>query len=367
MRARVAIRWRGAEFPAAGLLQRIQGQGPGEVIAILAAPGAAWREEIGAALPWQGVSVVDPRQSLALWADPSGASGALLGLTTAFVLAEHFRAPFTPQPGPWPPVAAVWLGPPQPLSTDLPIRAEQARRGGPEIEAAAAALVTDADPAVRLGLSVRVQQQAILLRLSADPEPMIRARAADLLGQAVAIDGWRAEDAFSVAAGLSNEMLARIAAAAGEDARASARVRYAYAQELSRRKDFPAALAAAQQAVQEDPGFGPGWFRLGEYALRLKQEPEALAAFQRFLATDDRPLAMEGWAWYHLDRHEEAITRFRKAVAADPSNRWAWDGIALISRARDDRRNELGALRRILKMEPGNEKIRQRIDELEGK
>ncbi len=209
----------------------------------------------------------------------------------------------------------------------------------------------------------------LLLRLarSVPMRDAFRARAADLLGQAVAIDGWRAEDAFSVAAGLSNEMLARIAAAAGEDARASARVRYAYAQELSRRKDFPAALAAAQQAVQEDPGFGPGWFRLGEYALRLKQEPEALAAFQRFLATDDRPLAMEGWAWYHLDRHEEAITRFRKAVAADPSNRWAWDGIVVISRARDDRRNELGALRRILKMEPGNEKIRQRIDELEGK
>lgn len=266
--------------------------------------------------------------------------------------------------------AASWAMPLDPWAHLTVARghAALARREDPEAHAFAA------DQAIARALWLRprdprllIAAAELLLRLARalPTRDAFQARAADLLGRAVAIDGWRAEDAFRVAEPLPMPMLERIAMAAGEDARAGARVRYALAQELARRGAHSEAYAAAKRAVAEDPAFGPGWFRLGEYALKVGQPEEARAAFDTFLTMSDRPLAMEGWALYQLQRQDEAMARFRKATAKDPGNRWAWEGVALISRQREDRRNELSALRHILKIAPEDARVQARIRELE--
>jgi len=154
--------------------------GRGSVVAVLGPGDTSWAAEAAAALPWLGVDVVDAASSTALWADPSVAVGepAVAGLVAARVIAAHFDLPYTPPPSAPAPVAglAQHLVPSAAVDLVDPRARATAALAHPDM-----ALMVDREVATRLALASSTTEQAVLIHLARDPEPLVRARAADRL------------------------------------------------------------------------------------------------------------------------------------------------------------------------------------------
>ncbi len=236
---------------------------------------------------------------------------------------------------------------------------------------AAEGLVADAAIARAIELhpnDPRVQLQAawVWARL-AEPTALPTAfeeRATRALMTAVAADGWRAEAAFKVARTLPAASIDRVGAAASSEPVSRSRTLYQYGVVLEERKALVGARAAFEEAAGLDPQFGPSAFRAGLLA-RQREDPEAARRwFHAFLAGRSRPVGMEGWTYYFLDEPEAAEVRFRRAVAADPKNRWAWEGLAAIGRVRGDPAAECEAWSKVLAITPAHAQALARAADL---
>ncbi len=190
-------------------------------------------------------------------------------------------------------------------------------------------------------------------------------RATALLVEAVTTDGWRAEEAFEIARALGTGSVDRLGAAASTTSMVSrSRTLYQYGLVLVDQGRSAEARANLEAAAGADPTFGPPHFHAGQLARLAGDEPNAEAHFRAFLAARDRPVGMEGWVLYGLGEREAAEVRFRRAVAVDRNNRWAWEGLAAIAGDRADPRAETEALRRILAITPGHPAATLRLAEL---
>lgn len=232
----------------------------------------------------------------------------------------------------------------------------------------------NADSAVARALVLRPKDPRLLLAAadvlirvgrSTPSKDAWQTRATMLLKEAVALDGWRAEEAFAVGHILSLDNLAKIADVDSE--RASWRVRYAYALTLQERGQYEAALAACQQVITAEPAFGSAAFRAAEISMRMGNKAQALQYYKQFLDAKERPIAMEGWAWLQLGELEQASSRFRQAVKEDNRNRWAWQGMVEVAHRREDNRAEISALEHLLKLDPSNAAIVERLSTLREK
>jgi Tfp pilus assembly protein PilF len=182
--------------------------------------------------------------------------------------------------------------------------------------------------------------------------------------EAVKLDFWRAETAFTLADRLDAADAELIAAQRGEG-KGAARVDYYWAQSLARRKDSAAAASAYRRSVSEDPDFGPSSFQLAAISYAAGDVAATAAAVRVFLAAKDKPIAMEGWAYLMVGNLESAESRLRSAVDAAPSNRWAWEGLAEVYSQRGDKHQEAAVWRAVLKNDPNHTRAAARLRALE--
>jgi O-antigen ligase/tetratricopeptide (TPR) repeat protein len=301
-----------------------------------------------------------------VWFEPERAAGTRAGIVTwgEHAAAEVARTPLDP----W---AHAALAEAEAVLAREAWKAGGSRAvgGAPEDHALRADLaltralvLRGRDPRVEL-----VVAHTLLVLAAESPTPdAFRARAADVLADAVGRDAWRAEDAFSLAADLPAEALARIDAAATGTPRSQARVHHYFGVALDALGRHTDALAAQQAAIAADPRYGPALFTAG-IALRRNGDPTAGdALLRRFLTADERAGGMEGWALLELGELDAAQVRLRRVVAAVPDNRWAWQGLAEIGRRLDDVDDERAALRRLRALDPGDSAVRDRLATLEG-
>ncbi len=207
------------------------------------------------------------------------------------------------------------------------------------------------------------QALALLAEGSGTPDAF-RARAVDALTDAVRRDPWRAEEAFAIARALPIEALAQIDAAAGGTPRFRARVHYLYGKALEARGQRADALAAQESAAEADPRYAPALFAAAVLRRSEGDDTAADALLRRFLVAEERPAGMEGWALLTLGEVDEAKVRFQRVVRAAPTNRWAWEGLAEVSKRKKEVENERAALERIVAIDPGQRAARQRLNTL---
>ncbi len=217
------------------------------------------------------------------------------------------------------------------------------------------------DPRVLLSLG----QSLSLLAERAPTPDAFRERAVRMLVGAVALDGWRAEEAFAIADGLPDADLARIAAAGKGTPRAIARVHTAHGKALERRGRAAAAATAYDAAIEADGKYGPALFAAGVLARQRGDAAVSEALLRRFVAADERPGGMEGWAYVLLGELDQAEMRLRRVVAQAPSNRWAWEGLAEVAKQRGQVGDERAALQRILAIDPSHRHAKARLAALE--
>ena len=215
----------------------------------------------------------------------------------------------------------------------------------------------------RLELAVALSM-ARLVDDSSTPDAW-RERTVQRLMASVAMDAWRAHDAFLIAKGFALPDLQRLAGAVGGDARSRSRVLYEYASMLEQRGHRAEALAAYTTAADADADFGPPSYKAGVIELALGRPEEGRGHLHAFLAAQDRPEGMEGWALLYLEDVDGADSQLRRAVTNAPKNRWAWEGLAEVARRRQDRRSEIAAYRKILELSPGDAAVLTRIRTLE--
>ena len=189
-------------------------------------------------------------------------------------------------------------------------------------------------------------------------------RATRLLIGCVGLDGWRAEDAFRLARKLPLEAADRIGAAASEERVSRSRTLYQYGALLDERGRTEDATRILEQAALADPQYGPPAFRAGVVARRRRDDASASRWFHLFIAARDRPTAMEGWSLLYLDEPAAAEVRFRRALADNPRNRWAWEGVAAVASSRSDRAGECTAWRQVLALTPSHPQAQARTTEL---
>lgn len=193
------------------------------------------------------------------------------------------------------------------------------------------------------------------------------ARATALLVDAVARDGWRADEAFALAADLPDAALGQIAAAATRLPRPRARVAYAHGKALERRGRLDAAAAAHAEAIAADGAYAPALFAAAVLARGRGEDDAAAALLRRFLTAEEKGGGMEGWALLMLGELDAAQTRFRRVVEQDPRNRWAWEGLAEVGKRRNDETAERAALQKILWLDPAHKAALGRLSVLDAK
>lgn len=317
-------------------LQRPQGQ----VVAVLAPGDPTWAERAEEALPWAGFSIVDPTRSARPWLDTP--TDELAGYVAAWVVAEHYqkcvRPCFVPVQATLPAGLDVLLGPWDPAllaAPDVRTRAEAVRHGGD-----LSAFLQDS-VAVRLGVASATKDPTLLGRLAADPEPLVRARAADSLTD-VAILTTLSTDPSSVVRVVATDRLGRLETPDAAPAlRAAARSPDAYqrwkaawglgklpgntdallplladpdidvrreaARSLGRQHD-PAAVEPLISALKDPNSFVRRWAAVG---LGEERDPRALDAL---LAAARDPTALVAQSAAH------ALANLGRSVPAPPFN-----------------------------------------------
>jgi tetratricopeptide (TPR) repeat protein len=199
----------------------------------------------------------------------------------------------------------------------------------------------------------------------------LRARAADLCARAVALDPWRASDAFQVVRAAGMEGLRRVgeaAPAAGGRARArvltaQGRAFEALGAELpDARRAAADAYAAARRA---DARYAPGDFAAGELLRRTGDAAGSAAALREAVNGDELGAAMEGWARLHLGEPVRAAARFEAALRHDPGHRWALEGLVEAELAAGDTTDAIRALRRLVAVVPDDVRLRTRLEGLQ--
>lgn len=285
----------------------------------------------------------------------AGADEALARWTDA--QASAARAPLDPWRQARLARAAAWMNRSTPVG--VAVAGLQRDGFGAQAEAALARIAVLRPQDARLA----VVSAAVLLDLRGF-ESSRRIRARDLLVHAVALDPWRAEAAFALTDGMELDDLERIASGRGEG-KGAAKVDYALAQALARRGEKAAAEAAYVRASQEDPDFGPSFFQLAAIRYAAGDAAGTASRVRAFLATRDRPSGMEGWAYLMIGDLDVAESRLRAAVAAAPTNRWAWEGLAEVYHQRGDKRQEALVWAEVRKLDPTHRKALERARELE--
>ena len=192
-------------------------------------------------------------------------------------------------------------------------------------------------------------------------------RATRALMHAVHLDGWRAEEAFRVARRLPAGSLDRIGQSASAESVSRSRTLYQYGIVVEERGDMATAAAIEEEAALADPQFGPPAFRAGVLAGKRGDSAAAERWYRAFLAARDRPGTMEGWVLLYLDELDAAEVRFRRALATTPRNRWAWEGVAAVAAAHQNRAEELEAWEHVLAITPTHAVALRRLAELQPK
>ena len=184
---------------------------------------------------------------------------------------------------------------------------------------------------------------------------------------AIAMDPWRAEEAFKAADMLSIDALARIAAAAGPGSFAQSRTLYQYGRALERRGEKDEAVAIYSAAADAEPTFGPPSFAAG---VILRGQGDGVGAerwLRRFLRATEKPGGMEGWAYHFIGNEDAADARLRRVVQGTPGNAWAWEGLAEVAHADGDARSEREAWTKVIDLQPENGVAVARLRALDGK
>lgn len=227
------------------------------------------------------VSVIDPRAALQAWDGPAVSAGpAALGLAAAEGVARHFGLPLRPAPasGPLPPGLAGAMG----AAADPTAADPRLRRGAPQ--------AADPDVAVRLAAAAQAPSAA----LAADPEPLVRARAARLLDDDSALQGLLADP--------------------------SSVVRVVAAQRLTERVGRSPAARAALRAAAAHPDAYVRW----KAATGLAGDPEGLDLLIGLLSDRDIDVRREAAAALARPPADAAAqARAREALlraAADPNS-----------------------------------------------
>ncbi len=229
-----------------------------------------------------------------------------------------------------------------------------------EVAALRALALHPRDPRIQ----VQVAQVWVRLRKPTLLPEAFGERATRLLMEAVRLDGWRAEDAFRLARVLAPEAIDRVGGSASSVPVSRARTLYQYGVVLEERGRDDDAQRAVEEAAASDPPFGPPAFRAGLLARKRGDKDAAQRWFRAFLAARDRPTAMEGWSLLYLDEASAAEVRFRRALATNPRNRWAWEGLAGVAVALGERTAECEAWRKVLLITPAHPQAKTRIGEL---
>lgn len=201
---------------------------------------------------------------------------------------------------------------------------------------------------------LQIQVAQVWIRLGAPTllESAYAERAVRLLESAVALDGWRAEDAFKLARSLDPGAADRLGAAASTEPVSRSRALYQYGTVLDERGRTDEALAVLAEAATNDRKYGPPAFRAGLVARKRGEHAVAAEWFRAFLAARDRPTGMEGWSLLYLEEPDAAEVRFRRALAENPANRWAWEGLAAVADTREDHTGECEAWHHVLALTP---------------
>ncbi len=185
-----------------------------------------------------------------------------------------------------------------------------------------------------------------------------RHRAATLLRRAVAMDPWRAAEAYRMTSDLDDGLLASI----GRD---HARVRYEEGRAWQRRGDLARARLAWLKAIDIDPDHGPPWFMLGQIAQGEGDQEAAEHWLQTYLETRKRNEVMEGWAHLWLGHPRAAVQRFARVLQHDQDNGWARMGLARSLEAGGRPREALQAYKRVLQLNPDHPDALLRVAALE--
>lgn len=70
---------------------------------------------------------------------------------------------------------------------------------------------------------------------------------------------------------------------------------------------------------------------------------------------------MEGWALLYLGELDAAEVRFRRSVNENPSNLWAWEGLAEVALREGDTEAERQVWRKVLQLRPTHPRARLRL------
>ncbi len=113
------------------------------------------------------------------------------------------------------------------------------------------------------------------------------------------------------------------------------------AQSAFRRGDVPRAEALLQRVVASEPALAGAWYHLGVALDALGRYEEAVEAYGRSLALDERQSGTwvnRGAALHDLQRFDEALTDYDRALALNPGDATAWRnrGVALRDLGRHD-------------------------------
>ena len=92
-------------------------------------------------------------------------------------------------------------------------------------------------------------------------------------------------------------------------------------------EDWPAAIAACQQAINLDAGLAPAYDLLGKAYAGQGSTPAAITAFQRAMELDPTvswyPYEL-GRCWMQLGDWDAAVTAFQGSIALKPDFEWAY-------------------------------------------
>ena len=115
-------------------------------------------------------------------------------------------------------------------------------------------------------------------------------------------------------------------------------------------------LAAAEQAVVDQPNDAARWYELGLARLDAGQLAESEACWRKVLALNPRHARASvnlGLVLQHLARGTEALGCYRAAVAADPGLAQAWFNLGALLIDRAEPLEALAPLKRAVQLDPG--------------